>query len=130
MGAVMERIYAIASSTGFVFATHSLAIVADLPPRPANQGAISFHCVARTSLGDAIKQRSPCYFFQLRMACNRAWKWMVTSFEPAFDRNNSKSDRPAQDRWFHFISLVAARRHIAVMTKETAGMFALEISPP
>jgi high affinity Mn2+ porin len=38
-------------------------------------------CVARTSLGDAIKQHLPCYFFQLRMTCNKAWEWVTSPLD-------------------------------------------------
>src|ERR1700694_4246355 len=110
-GALMKRIYAIGSSTGIVLATRSRALAADLPASlPVKAPRHSVSCVARTSLGDAIKQYLPRYFFHLRMTCNKAGEWMVASFDLVFDRNNWKSERTARDRWLHFISLMTARQ--------------------
>src|ERR1700694_3325747 len=45
------------------------------------------------------------------MTCNKAWEWMVSPFDLAFDRKNWKSDRTGPDRSLDFISLMTARRH-------------------
>ncbi len=83
------------------------------------------NCVARTSLDDAIQRHLPRSSFQLRMICNKACEWTVAL---AFDRDNWKSERTG---WIDkFISPPSRPRAgvIAVITKETAGMFALEIA--
>jgi hypothetical protein len=84
-------------------------------------------CVARTSLGDAIKQHLPCYFFQLRMTCNKAWEWIGPPLDLAFDCNKRQLRIGGIDS---SISVPEWQRAgiSEVKTKETAGMLALETS--
>jgi hypothetical protein len=85
--------------------------------------------VAGPSLGDAIPQYLLGYFFQLRMACNKAWERMGPPFDLAFDRNKRQFRTGGIDS---SISVPGRQRAGIgeVTTKETAGMFALETSTP
>jgi hypothetical protein len=69
-GAAMKRIYVDGKSTGFVVAKDLAAIMAELPPEPAN--VIPSNCVARTSLCDGVQQHLLRSLFRLRMTCNNA----------------------------------------------------------
>jgi hypothetical protein len=85
--------------------------------------------VAGPSQGDAIPQHLLRYFFQLRIACNKAWGWMGPRFDLAFDRNKRQFRIDGIDS---SISVPGRRRAgiSDVKTKETAGMLALETSTP
>jgi hypothetical protein len=124
----VKRIYEIGNGIAIVPATRSLAIAADLAPSlpislPIRAPCHSLRCVAGPSLGDGIPQHLLRYFFQLRMACNKAWEWMRPSFDPAFDRTGGIGSS---------ISFPGRQRAgiSEVKTKETAGMLALETSAP
>ena len=100
----MKRIYVDGKSTGFVVAKDLAAIMAELPPEPAN--VIPSNCVARTSLCDGVQQHLLRSLFRLRMTCNNAWGWLVRLVDLTFDHN----DWDSQDRWLHCISLAAAHQ--------------------
>jgi hypothetical protein len=77
-GAVVKRIDEIGNGTAIVPATRFLPIAADLAPSlpislPIRAPCHSPRCVAGPSLHDAIPQHLLRYFFQMRMACNKAW---------------------------------------------------------
>jgi hypothetical protein len=127
-GAVVKRIHEIGNGTGVVSATRALAITTDLAAcLPIGAPCYSQRCVAGPSLGDAIPQRLPRYFFQLRMACNKAWEWMESPFDLAVDRNKQQFRTDGIDSSISFPGRQRAGT-IAVMTKEIAGMRALEKS--
>jgi hypothetical protein len=133
-GAVVKRIYKIGNGTGIVSATRSLAIAADLPPSlpislPMRAPCHSLRCVAGPSLGNVIPQHLLPYFFQLRIACNKAWEWMGPPFDLAFDRNKRQFRTDGIDSSISFPGWQRAGTK-AVMTKETAGMLSLETSAP
>jgi hypothetical protein len=126
---VVKRIYEIGNGSGIVSETRYLAI-ADLPPSlPIGAPCHSVRCVAGPSLGNAIPQHLLRYFFQLRMACNKAWEWMGPPFDLAFDCNKRQLRTGGIDS---SISVPGRQRAGigAVKTKETAGMLALETSAP
>jgi hypothetical protein len=129
-GAVVKRIYETGNGTGIVSATRFVAIAADLPPSlPIRPPCHSLRCVAGPSLGDAIPHHLLRYFFQLRIACNKAWGWMGARFDLAFDRNKRQF---RIDGIKSSISVPGRQRAGTsdVQTKETAGMLALETSTP
>ena len=72
----------------------------------------SVSCVARASLDDGIQRHRPRSSFQMRMICNKAWQRVGPPFDQTFDRNNWRSGQTRRDRQLHFISLMAARRHV------------------
>ena len=134
IGAVVKRIYEMGNGTAIVPATRALPIAADAAPSrpislPITAPCHSPRCVAGPSLRDAIPQHLLRYFFQMRMACNKAWGWMGPPFDPAFDRNKRQFRTGGIDSSIAFPGWHRAGTR-AVMTKETAGMLALETSAP
>jgi hypothetical protein len=88
-------------------------------------------CVARLSQNNANKSGDLHLHLQLRIICNndltsssKAWQGSAMEFGPLWRAFGCREDVV----WLTgIVSLVAARRQIgAVMTNETAGMFALE----